>query len=138
SPTAARRAWSTPDAVVSGRGWLLSILLPAAALAAVAGLAPLVPLGGQLAAVVAGAFAFGCVGAEVLLASAAAPRFPRRALLLLLLPLSALAALALLGQAVPAVIGAMVVTTCLLGAGTLIGAKVGQAIERPGHLLVVA
>src|SRR5690606_16553929 len=63
---------------------------------------------------------------------------PRRALLLLLLPLSALAALALLGQAVPAVIGAMVVTTCLLGAGTLIGAKVGQAIERPGHLLVVA
>lgn len=124
--------------MASGRFWLPSILLPAAALAGVAGLAPLVPLSGDLGVMVAAALAFGCVGAEVLLASAAAPRFPRRALLLLFVPLSALVALALLGQAVSAVIAAMVVTACLLGAGTLIGAKVGAAIERPGHLLVVA
>ena len=123
---------------MSGRWWLPSILLPAAALAVVAGVAPLVPIGDGLGLALAAALAFGCVGAEVLFASAAAPRFSRRALLGLFLPAAALVGLAVFSSAVPAVIAAMVVTTCLLGAGTMIGAKVGEAIERPGHLLVVA
>lgn len=121
-----------------GRLWLPSLLLPAAALALVAGLAPRVPIDGGLGALLGAALAFGCVGGEVLFASVAAPRFSRRALLWLIAPASALGALALLGDAVPAVVAAMLVTSCLLGAGTMIGAKVGEAIEHPGHLLVVA
>jgi hypothetical protein len=123
---------------VTARWWLPSIILPSAALALIAAVAPLVPVGAGLGVMLAAVLAFACVGAEVLFASAAAPRLSRRALLWLLLPVSGLATVAVLGETLPQVIAAMVVTTCLLGAGTMIGAKVGNAIERPGHLLVVA
>lgn len=121
---------------MTGR-WLASILLPPAVLAASAWLAPHVPAG-SLTAILAGVFAFACVGAEVIVAGTWAPPLSRRSSLGLLVPAALLVAIALLGAAIPAVLAAVLVTACLLGAGSRLGATVGHAIAAPGHLLVVA
>src|SRR5690606_6591372 len=125
SRSAARRAGIT-DRSVTGR-WLASILLPPAVLAASAWLAPHVPAG-SLTAILAGVFAFACVGAEVIVAGTWAPPLSHRSSLGLLVPAALLVAIALLGAAIPAVLAAVLVTACLLGAGSRLGATVGHAI----------
>lgn len=105
-----------------------------AVLASLAWLAPFVSVHPLLA----GVFAFACVSAETLVASAKAPSFSRRAILWLPLPIAGLLGVALLGDALPALLAAAIVTALLLGVGTAIGGSVGGAIEHPGHLVVVA
>ena len=85
-----------------------------------------------------GVLAFACVSAEVITAASNTPRLRSRALRWLLGPTAALAAVALAGSDVPKVVMAAVVTASLLWLGTAVGGVVGNAIEHPGHLLVVA
>lgn len=118
--------------------WLAALLAPAALLALVAAIAPFVPLSGSLGRGAAGVLAFACVGAEVLTAAALAPRLRPRALLALPVPIAALAAVAVLGDGWPRGAAAATVTVGLLSVGTLAGAVVGHAIDRAGHLVVVA
>ena len=103
-----------------------------------AGFALLAPFGPSDRPYAAGVVAFGFVSAEVLLVAALTPLFWSRALAGLLLPVSGLALVGALGTSLPTLAGAMLVTACLLLFGTLTGAVVGNAIEVPGHLVVVA
>jgi len=82
--------------------------------------------------------AFACVSAEVLTASALTPRLPPRALLLAGAAMGALALLAVVAATLPPTLTAALVTVTLLTLGTSAGGVVGNAIEKPGHLLVVA
>ncbi len=112
--------------------WGSALAIAALALGAIAPVASWVPVSPRLAYL----FAFACVSAEVLVASALAPRVGRRGLAWAIVPALALAGVAASPLAeVPA---AMIVTVALLAAGTLVGGVVGGAIERAGHLLVVA
>lgn len=115
--------------------WLTAIVAPALALSAFALIAQNVSFPWPFAA---GVVAFACVSAEVLVASALTPDLPARALLYGAIPLAALIALALAGSQVTDVPAAMIVTIGLLTLGTLIGGIVGRAVEKPGHLIVVA
>lgn len=117
------------------RRWLIATLGAALLLVVFAWIAPRLP---AVHRYVAGVLAFACVGAEVLTVAGLAPPLRPRALIGLLLPLGAIVAVALAGSSLPPIAAAALVTVSLLGAGTLVGAVVGRAIEAPGHLLVVA
>ncbi len=114
--------------------WLASIVAAPLALALVASIAPRVPL----APLPAYLLAFACVAAEVLCAAALAPRLRARALAWLVVPLGSSAGVVALGDALPELAAAALVTSSLLFAGTLLGSVVGGAVEHAGHLVIVA
>lgn len=112
--------------------WLAALIAPSGVLALVALAAPHVPVP-RIAAVL---FGFACVCAETLIAAALAPPSKRAALAWIAIPIGALVIVAV--AEIPELAAAAIVTSALLAAGTLLGAVVGAAIEKPGHLLVVA
>lgn len=118
--------------------WLLALTAPGLVLALTAQLAPLFPPPSGVWGAFVGALAFACVSAEVLTASALTPRLPTRGLWIALGALGALALLATFAASLPLALAAALVTVTLLTLGTSAGGVVGQAIEQPGHLLVVA
>lgn len=112
--------------------WALSIGLPAIALVTAAWVAPRIPVS-PVAAYVA---AFACVGASMLGAARAAPYLRAKHLALLIAPA---VVLAIVGATRPPILlAAPLVTASLLLAGTTAGGVVGGAIQRAGHLIVVA
>lgn len=117
------------------RRWLTAVAGAALALFAFALVAPHAPSAWPLAA---GVIAFACVSSEVLVASALTPRLPPGALFLALIPVGALVGVALAGSAVTELAASMIVTLALLAVGTLTGGVVGNAIDKPGYLIVVA
>lgn len=118
--------------------WAAALLGSAAVLVGATLLAPRVPLEAPLALAVSGTLAFLCVCLEVLVAAACTPSFGRRALLGLPVPLAVLGLVAWGGRSVPSTLAAALVTVALLASGTLTGAVVGRAVQKAGHLLVVA
>jgi hypothetical protein len=117
--------------------WLLALLAGPSALVLSALVASRIALEHPVAQLAAGVLAFACVCAEVLLAASFTPRFDKRALVGLAAPAALLALVAWLGPALPPLGAAVLVTLGLLTLGTLTGAVVGRAVEKPGHLVVV-
>ncbi|MEQ8458114.1 MAG: hypothetical protein RLO52_45480 [Sandaracinaceae bacterium] len=100
--------------------------------------APLFPTPSGLWGVAVGVIAFACVSAEVLTASALTPRLSAKGLWVAVGAVGALALLATFAASLPIALAAALVTLSLLALGTSAGGVVGHAIDRPGHLLVVA
>ena len=122
-------------AEAEGRRWLLAAGACPLVLTAFAFVAPYGP---GVAPYVGGVLAFGFVSAEVLVVSASTPRLRPRALAWLGVPVAGLMVVALAGGDLSTVTAAALVTGALLLLGTMTGGVVGNAIDVPGHLLVVA
>lgn len=100
--------------------------------------APHVPIAGTPLLGAAALLAFVCVSAEVLVAASLTPPLPPRFLWLVGAPIALTALVVAAGDALPRLAAAALVTASLLTLGTLIGSVVGDAIEKAGHLVIVA
>jgi hypothetical protein len=116
------------------RRWVGALLLAPTLLAAAALLAPLGP---PVDPRVAYGLAYLAVSVETLAATALSPRLPLRALGLLA-PAVAAVALAPCFEGLSPILAAAAVTVGLLLAGATVGGVVGELVEAPGQLLVVA